>query len=122
MTALIPHDWPAWSRTAIELAIAAAIGVPIHLFLSRVLRRVLARTPWSVFDIIFDRIRRPAALAWPLIMMLLQRSRVEAAVEPERSLPLLTRVLEILVIVALTWTAAAVIGALDLDLRSGLLL
>ena len=60
---------------ALELIIAAMIGVAAHLLLSRVVRRLLARTPFNIFDVAFDELRRPTSFALPLLFMLLARSR-----------------------------------------------
>ncbi len=109
----VPQDWPRWAQVTLELTIAGAIGLAVHLLLSRYLRRLLARTPFGVFDILFERARRPAALTLPLLMMLLARSRTTPPRESGRPLPLLDHVIEIGVIFGLTWWLVTLFGALD---------
>lgn len=106
--------WRLWADVALELALAAALGVIVHLLMSRVVRRLLARKAWGFVDVLFEKLRAPAAIAWPLLFMTLARSRRRVV---GVTLPALDHVLLLALFAALTWLVVRFIGAIDLYVK-----
>ncbi|HEV2295708.1 MAG TPA: mechanosensitive ion channel domain-containing protein [Tepidisphaeraceae bacterium] len=114
-TVILPRPtWRLWMDIALELAVAALIGVVLHLVLSRVVRRLLARRSWGFVDVLFEQLRAPARIAWPLLFMTLARARTRAI---GVTLPALDHVLLLALFAALTWLVARFIGAVDLYVK-----
>lgn len=113
---LIPRrpSWRMWADVAVELALAAAIGIIVHLLMSRVVRRLLARKALGFVDVLFEQLRAPAALAWPLLFMTLARARSRVV---GLTLPALDHVLLLALFAALTWLVVRFVGAVDLYVK-----
>lgn len=113
---LIPRRpvWRLWADVAVELALAALLGIVVHLVLSRVVRRVLARRTWGFVDVLFEQLRAPARFVWPLLFMTLARARSRVT---GVTMPALDHALLLALFAALTWLAVRFIGAVDVYVK-----
>ncbi len=112
---MIPRrSWRVWGDVALELALAALVGIVVHLLLSRVVRGVLARKAWGFVDVLFEQLRAPARFTWPLLFMTLARTRRRNA---DVTIPMLDHALLLALFAALTWVLVRLIGAVDLYVK-----
>jgi small-conductance mechanosensitive channel len=103
-------DWPVWA----DVAAAVLAGVIVHLVFAQVVRRLLPQRAWLHFaNLLFERLRRPGALVWPLLFLVLVRTRHRAAVPMGTPLPFFDQALLLAFIAALTWMVIRLIGAAE---------
>lgn len=106
--------WRFWTDVALELALAALVGVVVHLVLSRVVRRILAKRQWGFVDVLFEQLRAPARFVWPLLFMTLARGRSRVV---GVKLPTLDHVLLLALFAALTWLLVRLVESVDVYVK-----
>ena len=110
-----PSDWPLWATAALELSMAALLGLAIGWAVTGVARRIVKRTPFGVEDALLFSLRRPVRVMLPLLLVMLVRDRQRAALLPTgvtaAALGLLDRLLQLGTIAVLSWLVAAAVAA-----------
>lgn len=107
-----PEPSHVWFVVLTELAIAGALGVLIYGLLSRVVARIVKRTPWGLDDAFFSHLLAPARIAIPLLLMTIARGRQRLTDDQLFAWPLVDRALQLAVIGTITWVALRIISAL----------
>jgi small-conductance mechanosensitive channel len=112
--------WHLW-MTIGELVLAAALGVLFHVILAGVGRRVFThRGRLKFIDVLFEHLRAPAAFVWPLLFMVIARTRHRAAMLEANAgepYPPLDHLLLLALIAALTWLVVRLAGAIEIYVK-----
>jgi small-conductance mechanosensitive channel len=105
----------AWWRTrgsaAVELVAAGFLGLLAFWVVSYVVRRVVARVPWGIGTVLYDKLRAPARVGFPLLLVVMARARQKLNNPDAPQWPALDHALQLAVIGLVTWLVVAAVEA-----------
>lgn len=104
-----PTAWSPWALALASLLAAILAGLLVHAVLFRVLARLARRTPWAIDDVLVARVRHPARLLLPLLVVQLARPLLWERTGLQSELA--GHVLSLGLIAALAWTTISVLSA-----------
>jgi small-conductance mechanosensitive channel len=103
--------WHARGGAAIELVAAGFIGLVAFWVVSYVARRVVARVPWGIGTVLYDKLRAPARVGFPLLLVVMARGRQKVSEPDAPAWPALDHALQLAVIGLVTWLVVAAVEA-----------